>query len=205
MKIGDKVKVINTGKVYTSYADWAALHDLDKWKSGNMPKEGEEYVIVRLAEHGEIGTSVIAGIESKSGKHYMIERRGLVVVESLKTFVVGNKVYDMRFGNGVVTELCKKGETDYPVVVKFNQDGAVRQYTQEGKYMTYDINPTLFHGNNLRVVTIECEPVYEWQWIYSDNGVFETTIFATDVDVVKKKYKNIKKFTRIEESKRSRD
>ena len=55
-------------------------------------------------------------------------------------FEVGQKVWVFTKGWGVV-EMFDEGE--YPILVKIG--AYIYRYTQEGKYFSTDINPTLFH------------------------------------------------------------
>ena len=55
-------------------------------------------------------------------------------------FEIGQKVWDFTKGWGVV-EMFDEGE--YPILVRIGIQ--CLRYTQEGKYFSTDINPTLFH------------------------------------------------------------
>lgn len=67
-------------------------------------------------------------------------------------FRVGDKVWDVRFGNGYVTEV--NHNLIYSVTVDFNNNGDIRtkRYTPDGK--PYRDNPfkSLYHGHDLKVV-----------------------------------------------------
>lgn len=58
----------------------------------------------------------------------------------LPMFQVGQKVWDVVRGDGVVSEILKWEE--YPVIVAFNRE--VYSYTTEGKYFENDAHPSLY-------------------------------------------------------------
>lgn len=59
---------------------------------------------------------------------------------------VGDKVYSVTYGNGVIKEILKDG--DYSIRVKhYNDEFDVNAYTHEGFYECKDKNPSLFWGN----------------------------------------------------------
>lgn len=80
----------------------------------------------------------------------------------MSKFNVGDKVFDIRYGNGVVAKVVS--EQNYPVRVKFdvddnsNVDGI---YTEDGKSDIDQINPLLYLGHDLKVVVKEKEYVYQ--------------------------------------------
>lgn len=57
-----------------------------------------------------------------------------------KEFKVGDKVFDLRFGWGIVDG---KNNDSYCVSVKFEKDH--QNYTEEGYFFTSEMNPTLSH------------------------------------------------------------
>jgi len=57
-------------------------------------------------------------------------------------FEIGQKVYDVRFGNGVVTQV-DVDDVDYPITVKFDTNDN-EGFTFDGKYHINDENPSLF-------------------------------------------------------------
>lgn len=61
------------------------------------------------------------------------------------SFEVGDKVFDIRFGKGIVMEIGEDN-SDYPVVVHFtNHDIDITDYTLDGKLSASDALPTLYH------------------------------------------------------------
>lgn len=56
LKVGDRVKVINSGHIYADYFSWLEGKDIDedtikKWVKGASPKNGSEYTIKKIAQH----------------------------------------------------------------------------------------------------------------------------------------------------------
>lgn len=76
----------------------------------------------------------------------------------MKEFKVGDKVFDLRYGNGVVTE--ENGTNCAPLRVLFN-NGLTELLARNGKSSYSSKYPILYHGHDL-VVTVS-EPEYEWQ------------------------------------------
>lgn len=60
------------------------------------------------------------------------------------TFKVGDKVFCLRSGNGVVTTDDMSG--DYPIIVRFETCGSHIKYTSEGYSYKEDKVPMLYHG-----------------------------------------------------------
>lgn len=86
IKIGDKVKVVDEGKGYTTYQRWANKHSLKNYQYLDDEKLDyfpEGYFKVLVIDYHEISFStMLAGIEDKDGKHYIIDVEGLEVVGS---------------------------------------------------------------------------------------------------------------------------
>ena len=86
----------------------------------------------------------------------------------MKEFKVGDKVFDLRHGNGVV---INSNEND--VATRFRNSSPT--YTLLGKWMASDNNPTLFHGHDL-IIEVK-EPEYEWQIAVQDSdGTYRLTV-----------------------------
>lgn len=97
-----------------------------------------------------------------------------------KEFCVGDKVFDLRFGNG---EVIDNNYTFHsPIFCKFYKCKV--SYTLNGKYYIDDIFPLLFHGHDLIITVKKLE--YEWQVLYKANDeVYQLT---------NKLYKNLEDF-----------
>lgn len=75
----------------------------------------------------------------------------------MSKFNVGDDVYDLRYGNGKVTELYE--DDKWGVVVEF--DRIVQNYKHGGEGGEHWANPMLYHGHDLKVVVKEKEYVYQ--------------------------------------------
>jgi len=76
-KVGDKVRVIDNGKIYDTYSDWliennVSIESAIKWKRGKYPENGEEYTIKMI-----VGTHVLIEDDYNA---YIISVEGLEVV-----------------------------------------------------------------------------------------------------------------------------
>ena len=73
------------------------------------------------------------------------------------SFQVGDKVFDMRFGHGVVTYVADAAAT-YPIAATFGtgDDTDTDTYTAKGKNITANVAPILYHKEPV-IVDIEPE------------------------------------------------
>ena len=69
-------------------------------------------------------------------------------------FEVGQEVWDVIFGKGEVVTVADDNYTDFPVIVRFENDGREESYTKEGKL--FYCKRTLFFSEP--VVTAELFP-----------------------------------------------
>lgn len=69
-------------------------------------------------------------------------------------FEVGQEVWDVVFGKGEVVTVADDNYTDFPVIVRFENDGREESYTKEGKL--FYCKRTLFFSEP--VVTAELFP-----------------------------------------------
>lgn len=90
-KIGDRVKVIDSGKNYGSYSNWVDKYVTNpklrrKWHKNHSPSEFDTYCIKYIGEH-ENGYNTIAYIQNEANECcYMVEIHGLELVEEKKVF-----------------------------------------------------------------------------------------------------------------------
>ena len=64
MNIGDTVVVVNTGKVFATYEDWAIKNNLTKFCCFETPKEGNVFVVKAIGIHEKCPTAygVLLGV-----------------------------------------------------------------------------------------------------------------------------------------------
>lgn len=62
-----------------------------------------------------------------------------------KTFNLGDKVFDIRFGWGLVAKVVEDPFLAYPIYVMFDSIKEIMRYTRRGKSHSGDINPILSH------------------------------------------------------------
>ena len=84
-KVGDKVKVVDDGKVYSMYINWlitnnVSLESAIKWQCGKFPNNEEKYIIKEIHPHTELKKNVLALIEDEYNA-YIINIEGLEVVK----------------------------------------------------------------------------------------------------------------------------
>ena len=84
IKAGDWVEVIDEGKTYTMYKEWAAKHDLKNWRQGWTPSNGAKLEVVKVANHNAKNTTVLLGVQDPLNKWatYIIGVEGVKRVES---------------------------------------------------------------------------------------------------------------------------
>jgi hypothetical protein len=66
----------------------------------------------------------------------------------MKKFKEGDKVWDITRGNGIVVDF--DSQHDQPVVVHFEKR-LNEFYLEDGKVFEDDINPSLYHGHDLKI------------------------------------------------------
>lgn len=80
-KIGDTVRVVNTGETYTTYIDWAAEHGFaSKYNEGKTPRKNVNFTVIAADVHSEGTSKLLYGIENTKNA-YIIGERGLELVE----------------------------------------------------------------------------------------------------------------------------
>jgi hypothetical protein len=69
----------------------------------------------------------------------------------------GDHVYSLSYGAGVIGRIREALDELYPLAVRFN-NGAIDDFTQEGKISTDDLNQTLFYGTENPFKNIDLPP-----------------------------------------------
>lgn len=78
---------------------------------------------------------------------------------------VGDKVWDMKLGWGVVEELFDKNQTRYPIGIQWEVSYA--RVSEDGKYSDYDAAPTLFWQPLEYKIPEKPKPKEKaWQWVH---------------------------------------
>lgn len=79
INVGDIVEVVNTGKVYYNYREWASRFALCNFVRNADPKEGVVYKVVAVAPHLNVEYAyMLLGLEDLStGQHYIIGVEGV--------------------------------------------------------------------------------------------------------------------------------
>jgi hypothetical protein len=98
--IGDKVKVVDNGKSYTTYQTWADVYGLKNYKSKEFycPNNGTVATIVAKAKHLG-GNEMLVGIRIENGDEYIIEDKGLELISpSLKSMLTNGRRVKLRNG-----------------------------------------------------------------------------------------------------------
>lgn len=79
LKIGDKVKVIDTGCFYTTYYDMAKKMFLSRWIERKSLINGAFATVIAMEDHCD-QDDVVIGIETSNREQYMIGFQGLELV-----------------------------------------------------------------------------------------------------------------------------
>ena len=81
MKVGDRVKVINAGKTYNIYEDFAKEHSATNWVRGCWLSVGDEFTVSVISEHLDHPTkSLVCLVTSDDGRQTIIGSDGLAVI-----------------------------------------------------------------------------------------------------------------------------
>ena len=81
LKIGDKVKVIDTGNFYTTYHDMAEKMDLEHWVKGKTLPEGTFATVIAMEDHCTFEDDTVIGIKTSNNDQFMIGSRGLELID----------------------------------------------------------------------------------------------------------------------------
>ena len=85
MKIGDKVKIIDEGKCYSSYKEWIKIHGkkyLDNWEYGNLDFNKEDtYKIVAKTRHNDYDDMLYLIQNEKTKRVYIFGEEGIKKVK----------------------------------------------------------------------------------------------------------------------------
>ena len=119
--------------------------DVDSLYSRNLHK-GDWYVVLGVMEYG--GSQFVSiKDEDRVAAWYLssifnpvILNGGKRAIKESDMFQVGQKVWDILRGEGVVTYI--EEDAEYPVVVEF--DGEEKDYTMDGKYRKVHAFPSLY-------------------------------------------------------------
>lgn len=76
--IGQQVKISNSGKLFSTYANWAEVQGLDQWTYGLEPNVDSVFTIVSRGYHpaGYDG-KLLYGVKDEHGKQFVMGEDGL--------------------------------------------------------------------------------------------------------------------------------
>ena len=136
--IGDKVKVVDNGKSYTTYQTWADVYGLKNYKSKEFycPNNGTVATIVAKAKHLG-GNEMLVGIRIENGDEYIIEDKGLELISpSLKSMLTNGRRVKLRNGRvfvmleGVPVAMTRNGNVlDHIYAIKYWDNGLTHPKT----------------------------------------------------------------------------
>ena len=120
------------------------------------------YTIVNSWYLNETGTDLQTSQEYRiAWLNHMIEQCLEMQGEGETMFKVGQKVWCVMYGAGVVTGDHSE-DTNYPIEVRFG--GVLGYYTLDGKYRTYATQPTLF-PYPVEIVKKVVKPSIDWDHV----------------------------------------
>ena len=64
---------------------------------------------------------------------------------NIENIEVGNEVFSLALGNGIVTLIKDVNSSDYPIFVKFDSDNET--FTRDGRWEKHRLYPELFLGH----------------------------------------------------------
>lgn len=117
----------------------------------------------------------------------------------MKEFKVGDKVFDLRFGNGEVVNVGRC--VNYAITVNFDNNNK-DQFTNDGFANISHKWPILYHGHDLEVIVKK--PTYEYQFLFKDReeDAFKISSFYNSLDDFKSEASNWGIVEIVESSKR---
>lgn len=82
IKIGDTVKVVNRGQVYSNYVEWAQKHGLEKYVVGKQPDNGDFLKVICIHKHEYQDTDIYGCERCGDGRHFLMDIQGIVLISS---------------------------------------------------------------------------------------------------------------------------
>jgi hypothetical protein len=116
MNVGDRVEVIDSGYIYISYDKWLEKHavaHLEKWNRGSRRAfNGTQGTIIVFAPHCDF-KEMLCLVRRDNGCLFLIEKRGLKLIES--TFTKGDlkKGMAVKHRDGILRFITKDGYDPY--------------------------------------------------------------------------------------------
>lgn len=167
INVGDIVEVVDTGKVYATYREWAAHFALYNFVSKDNPKAGVMYKVVAVAPHLDHYVRMLLGLEDlTTGQHYIIEDKGVKKVgtkgdEELKS--LGKSLFGKKMRvTPETSELVQKAV--FAAGGIWGDDRKIIQYcdtnylyVSEGGYITRDNSSGYFDRHYASEVTLSVE------------------------------------------------
>jgi hypothetical protein len=89
-KVGDRVRVISSGKTYSTYDTWAQKYKLENWKEYETLRDGDMGQIIAMGKHDDKKT-ILCAVKKQNGHPVIIAEDGLELVQ-LSQFKVGYKI-----------------------------------------------------------------------------------------------------------------
>lgn len=126
-KIGDKVKVTDSTKVYATYSKMAKMLELTRWTKGVLIPNGGEYTVVDKS-FCQFNKELIYAVCDENHE-YLIEEDGLAAVPIKNEYCIHYDVVTKEDRNWVVTASNKVEAYDMFVASKEKFD--VREFTKE--------------------------------------------------------------------------
>jgi len=83
-KIGDKVKVTDSGCIYSYYDEMAGMMDLKNWQPGKGIKNGSVATVIQIERHPEDLSTILIGIRLEDGTEHIISEEGLELLTEIK-------------------------------------------------------------------------------------------------------------------------
>jgi hypothetical protein len=118
IKVGDIVRVIDWGRGYTTYEEWAKKNGLSEYRAGNDVVEGNLYEVVAKALHSEGSLWTLLGLEGEDGKQYIIGIEGVEKIPPSKFNFICSGYPDSVHSAEIIDDLVRvewaKGWDGYP-------------------------------------------------------------------------------------------
>lgn len=140
-KVGDLVRVVDTGQSYTTYSEWATRNGLKNYQEGFDHELLDQVIVevVAVAPWGERDVhTILAGIQDTNGKQYIVGVIGLELVRSAKPALDFSKPIQTRDGRAVDIRFTD-GTGSYPVVGYI--EDSLSTWTKDGQYHEYGAYP----------------------------------------------------------------
>lgn len=201
IKVGDKVRIVNAGKTYDMYKDWAEKYGLTLFIDREVPNKGDIGEVIAVGNHMLEGMSdrVLCAVRVRGVIDYIMEDKALEKVEVVKVNGVDGKDNPLNFtkemvkpfmrlkmknGNQYIAVPCNKRGIN---LVRENENHMPVDFERSDAWKITHVFDAPFLSHQALVPSLAGELLWKRQEnVQADNKFAERiAFFQTHIDAVK--------------------